>query len=147
MTVVIRELGILQFWIEQRHVLGKFLIAPQATGGSLFWIAIQNFTRFCGGGIFLFGRPHRRCIRFVIPHGGAVERIHKYVGLMHMACHALRRWDRAGEFMFERMSGLILGDGWILGLCFAFVAEFRIRAAMFGVAIICIHRVARCTAR
>ena len=89
-AVIIGELRVLQCGVERGNILQKILVTPQAAGGGLFRIAIENLARFLGRRVFLFFRPHARCIGLVIPHGGAVKRIHEHIRLVHMADHALR---------------------------------------------------------
>ncbi len=88
-AVVIGELGIFQFRIQFRNIGKEFRIAPFAANRRAFGIAVEYFANLGGGRVFLFFGPHERGIRFVIPHGVAVETVHENVRLMHMANHAL----------------------------------------------------------
>ena len=89
-AVVVGELRVLQRGIELGNFFRKFRVAPKPANRGLFGIAIKNFACFRVSRIFLFFRPHRWRVGLVVPHGRAVETIHKHVRLVHVADHALR---------------------------------------------------------
>src|SRR6202035_5397845 len=90
----------------------------------------------------LLRRPHGGGIRFVVPHGVSHEGIHEHIGLVHVAHHALAGGDRTGEAVLERMSGLLLVDGWVDGLRLPLIAELRIGPGMLRIAVIGVYDMA-----
>ena len=101
MAVIVGELCILQVGIEVIHITQEIKIRPFALGRSCLGIAVENFELFCGCRIFLLLRPHRRRVGFVIPHRVAEIAVQEDIRLMHVAIHALRCWDGAGEYMTQ----------------------------------------------
>src|SRR5258708_39550408 len=66
---------------------------------------------------------------------------------MHMAHHALARWNRAGEGMLDRMRGQRLVDGRIGRLRQSVVAEARIDARVLGIEVVGVDDMAGRAAR
>src|SRR3546814_2832004 len=77
---------------------------PLAAWRRPFGIAVENHANFGRGRVLLLLRPHRWRVALVIPHGVAEEGIEEDVGLVHVAIHALRGGDRAGEDMPQWMA-------------------------------------------
>ena len=141
-AMIVGELRVFEGGVEFGYFLREFGVTPQAANRSLFRIAIENLARFGIGRILLFLWPHGRRVGLVIPHGGAIEAIDEHIGLVHVAHHALRRGDGAGEFMLERMPRLIFRDGRVDALRFSFVTEFGVGARAGRVAVVGVNGVA-----
>ncbi len=116
MAVIVRELSVMQRWIERAHALQEVRIIPESFRCRAFRIAFIDRPCRRVVRVALFRRPHRGRVRFVVPHGVSHEGIHEHIGLVHVTNHALAGGDRAGEAVLERMPGLVLVDRRIDGL-------------------------------
>ena len=145
--MIIRELGVLELWIQARHILQELGVSPFTPGSGFFGVAVQALTHLGIGRIALLFRPHERRVRFVIPHRVSVKRIHKNVGLVHMADHALRRRDGARELMLERMPRFIFRNRRIHRLGRSGIPKLGVRPRVPGVTIICVNGMTRRTTR
>ena len=127
MAMIIGELRIAQLAVEAVDIAQEFDIAPQTTRGSSLGIAVVNFAHFARRRIMLRPidaliilvahprrtrrdilrpRPHRRRVGFIIPHRVAEVAVQKDVRLMHVAVHALRGRNGAGEGVADRVATL-----------------------------------------
>ena len=122
-SVVVRELRVVQFGIELTHVREELRVGPLALGSRALRIAIVDRPDLLGCRILLLLGPHGRRVRLVIPHGVAHERVHEHVGLVHVADHALAGGNGAREAMRERMSRLVFGNDRIDGAALTRVAR------------------------
>ena len=63
----------------------------------------------------LFFWIHEFAVSFLVPPRVTEIGIHEEVSLVHVAVHALARWDRAGELMDNRMPLFIFRDRFVGG--------------------------------
>ena len=147
MTVIVGELGVFQRRIKFRDVFQKFRIAPLAAHRRTFRIAIKNAPPFDVSRIALLFRPHRRRVRFVIPHRHAVIAVHKNIRLVHVTDHALRRRNRPREFVLKRMPGFVFRYGRVSADATTVVTVLRIRPGTRRVTVIRINDVTTGTTR
>ena len=98
-AVIIGELGVLELGIEVIDIAQEIQIAPFAARGRALGIAFQDGMSLLEIRIFLLLGPHLRRVRFIVPHGVAQVAVQEHIGLVHVAGHALRGGDRAGEDM------------------------------------------------
>ena len=125
MAVIVGKLRVLGLGIEVIDVAHEIDIGPQTARRCAFRVAIERGAHFLGGGIMLLlvdalivffrhalglgravfrSRPQQRRVGFIIPHRVAEIAVQEDVGLVHVAIHALRGRDRAGESVLERMA-------------------------------------------
>ena len=146
-TVVVGELGVLELWIQTRDILQELGVSPFTPSSGFFGVAVQALAHLGIGRIALLFGPHERRVRFVVPHRVSVKRIHENVGLVHMADHALRRWNGTRELMLERMPRFVLWNRRIHRLGRSGIPKLGIRPRVAGVTIICVNGMTRCTTR
>ena len=103
-AVIIGELRVFEIGVQIVDVAQEFEVGPLALGRGAFGVAVGDFAHFLGSRIFLLLGPHGRRIAFVIPHSVAEIGIQEDVGLVHVAVHALRGRDGAGEDVLERVA-------------------------------------------
>ena len=104
MAMVISKLGVLKFWIQLRDLGGKVAIAPKPAGRRRLGVFHGRDQQLVIGRVMLQLRIHELTVCFLVPPGITEKGIHKEVTLVHVAVHALTRWNRAGELVNDRMA-------------------------------------------
>ncbi len=124
MAVIISELRFLQLRIQFGDFFQKFQIAPQPARGGGFRIVLHGAHHLRVGRILLLFRIHEFTVALLIPPDVAEVGIHKEIALVHVAVHALRGRDGAGELVFDRMAALVFANRLVVGETQTLMAEF-----------------------
>ena len=155
MTMIVGELRVLSLGVD---VLPDFrqevYVRPLTLVGGFFRVSLQHLKLLFEVRVLLFLGPHERRIGFVIPHRVTEIRVEEHVRLMHVAVHALRGRDRAGEGMLDRMPPFLLarlireiGNHRIVRRGLSLIAVLRVGTRAVPFTIVCINDVATRAAR
>ena len=163
-AVVIGELRLLQLRVQLGDFFEELKFAPQPARGGGLGIFLDRADEFGVGGILLFQkrlarfraaemrvvrerifrmRIHELAVALLVPPRVTKIRIHEEIALVHVAIHALRARDRAGERVLDRVAALVFANRGIAAEAQALIAEFGIPTGVRRRAVVRVHDVAR----
>ena len=96
-AVIIGELRVLELRIQFRDLLQEIQVAPKPARGRRLRIALRRrCTSSSSVGFVLLLRIHEFAVGLLVPPGVTEIRIHEEIALVHVAVHALARWESSG---------------------------------------------------
>ena len=163
-AVVIGELRLLQLRVQLGDFFEELEFTPQPARGGGLGVILDRADEFGVGGILLFQkrlarfraaemrvvrerifrmRIHELAVALLVPPRVTEIRIHEEIPLVHVAIHALRARDRAGERVLDRVAALVFANRGIAAEAQALIAEFGIPTGVRWRAVVRVHDVAR----
>ena len=121
---------------RRARLLQKVGFRPEASNACTFGIRIQLAALFLLRWIMLLLCVHLVAIALVVPPRQAHVTRHRVCARVHVTNHALRRRNRAGELMFDRMARFIFRNVRIGCLRTAHVAGAAVERGVPCIAVI-----------
>ncbi len=142
-AVEVVDLGVRQLRVERGDLLEEARVAPEAARGRTLRVVAFDRVDLPRGAVEALRRVEQLAVGLVVPPHRAVVGVDDVGAGVHVADDALRRGDRVGQNMLDRVAPLLPRDRRIGGRRRSEVAEFRVLAGVRRVAVVGVDHVTR----